>query len=594
MSARSAKSDHIDREVLAIGFHAYPRALLNGSLFACMMVALMWSGLPHGFLVGWLAVFLALAAARLALARAFLRAAPAAARLGDWTRHAALGYACTGLAWGILGAAAIHFAPGTQIYLLMVGFLIALFAVLQTQTTGAHRTVYLSFLVCAMGPIVVASVLGNAPFYGLRLLTEGLLFVICVLVGRSGNRYMVDSIAMRYENLELLHDLTSQKEELDKANAAKTHFLAAASHDLRQPMQALVLLVESLQDRVQEPKTRSIVRSMRSSVHTMAALLNAILDISKFDAGTVKPVRSHFRVDNVLDRLRTSFANQALEKNLVLTVMPTATVVETDPILLYRILSNITTNALRYTDRGKVLVGCRRRKQGLAIEVWDTGPGIPQDELRDIFKEFHQLGNPTRDRDQGLGLGLAIVERTANLLGHPIVVRSRVGHGSMFSIRVPYGDAAKIRASDPSRPAQWASLEGCIALVVDDDKEIRAAMSMLLEGWSCKVLSASSGPEARALLDSSGSSPHVVLADYRLPGEENGINVIRSVQRAHPGAAGILISGDIAPEILKEAEDSGFRLLHKPLRPARLRALLGRTWRDRPALARELEEREPA
>jgi CheY-like chemotaxis protein len=326
----------------------------------------------------------------------------------------------------------------------------------------------------------------------------------------------------------------------------------------------------------------------------MAALLNAILDISKFDAGTVRPVRSHFRIDNVLDRLRTSFAHQAIEKNLALTVMPTAAVVESDPILLYRILANITTNALRYTDRGRVLVGCRKRKEGLAIEVWDTGPGIPQDELRDIFKEFHQLGNATRDREQGLGLGLAIVERTALLLGHPLVVKSRVGHGSMFSIRVPYGDAGRIRASDPSRPAQWASLEGCIALVVDDDKEIRAAMTMLLEGWSCKVLCASSGPEARALLDSSGCAPHVVLADYRLPGEENGIHVIRSVLRAHPDAAGILISGDIAPEILKEAEGSGFRLLHKPLRPARLRALLGRTWRDRPALAREPEERAPA
>jgi signal transduction histidine kinase/CheY-like chemotaxis protein len=594
MSPTTAKFDHIQREVLAVGFRAYPRALLNGCLFACLTVAYMWADFPRAFLVAWLTTFFALAAARLAIARAFLRFDPTAVHLARWTRYAALGYASTGLAWGILGAAAIHFAFDKHNYILWIGFLIALFAVLQTQTTGAHKSVFLSFLFCAMGPIIAVSVVEPAPYYGVRLLAELLLLVICTLVWRSGNRYMVDSIAMRYENLELLQDLTRQKEELDKANAAKTHFLAAASHDLRQPMQALVLLVESLQERLHEPDTRRIVKGMRSSVHTMAALLNAILDISKFDAGTVKPVRSHFRVGHVLDRLRSSFAQQAAENNLALTVMPSAAVVESDPILLYRILVNLTTNALRYTDRGKVLVGCRRRRDGLAIEVWDTGPGIPQEDLRDIFKEFHQLGNPTRDRDQGLGLGLAIVERTAALLDHPLVVKSRVGRGSMFSIRVPYGDAQKIRGGDAPHSAQWASLEGCVALVVEDDKEIRAAMTILLESWSCKVLCAASGPEARALVASSGCAPNVILADYRLPGEENGIHVIRSVQRAHPSAAGILISGDIAPAILKEAERSGFQLLHKPLRPARLRALLGRTWRDRPALAREPEEHEPA
>jgi DNA-binding NtrC family response regulator len=164
----------------------------------------------------------------------------------------------------------------------------------------------------------------------------------------------------------------------------------------------------------------------------------------------------------------------------------------------------------------------------------------------------------------------------------------------MFSIRVPCGDARSLRPSDATRAPQWASLEGCVALVVDDDKEIRAAMAMLLEGWACKVLCASSGAEARALLDSSGHAPDVILADYRLPGEENGIHVIRSVQRAHPRATGILISGDIAPEILKEAERSGYQLLHKPLRPARLRVLLGRAWRERSALAREPKEHEPA
>jgi CheY-like chemotaxis protein/anti-sigma regulatory factor (Ser/Thr protein kinase) len=380
----------------------------------------------------------------------------------------------------------------------------------------------------------------------------------------------------------LLHDLTRQKEELDKANAAKTHFLAAASHDLRQPMQAIVLLVESLQERVADPDTRRIVKNIRSSVSSMAALLNGILDISKFDAGTVKPEPSHFALGGLLERLRNTHAEQALRGDLSLRIMRTRAVVQTDPVLLYRILANLATNALRYTDRGRVLVGCRRRKIGVEIQVWDSGPGIAEADLRHIFEEFHQLGNPHRDRDQGMGLGLAIVERTALLLSHPLHVRSRVGRGSMFSITVPWGDAQAIRA--PERPhADLASLQGCTVLVVEDDREIRAAMLMLLENWGCEVLSASSAAEALALLDTTAKAPDVVLADYRLPGEDNGIRVIRAVRARHPAASGILISGDIAPAVLKEAEDSALKLLHKPIRPARLRALLGNVWRERSA-----------
>ena len=593
MSVIAAKSRHVQYEVLAIGFRAYPRALLNGCLFAGITVALMWPALPHALLASWLTTFLLLAAARLAFSRAFLRADPVSTRLDLWTRYTAIGYAGTGLAWGVLGAAAIHFAPDNQLYVMVVVFLITLFAVLQTQTTGAHRSVFLSFLFSAMGPIIAVSALEPSPNYALRLLMELLLLLIATLVGRSSNKYMIESIAMRYENLELLHDVTRQKEELDKANAAKTHFLAAASHDLRQPMQAVVLLVESLQERVTEPDTRRIVKSIRSSVTSMAALLNAILDVSRFEAGTVRPERSDFRVGNVLDRLRSTYAQQAADKGLELRVARSSAVVETDPILLFRILANITNNALRYTDRGKVLIGCRRRGTAIAIEVWDTGPGIPEDQLKDIFREFYQLENPHRDRELGIGLGLAIVERTARLLEHPIEVRSRVGHGSMFSILVRRGEPSRIDTADKSRRPDWAPLHGCTVLVVEDEKEVRAAMGILLESWGCTVMSAASAAEILPLLRANAAAPDVVLADYRLPGGDSGIEVIRTVQALHSRAEGILITGDIAPEVLKKAEDAGLRLLHKPLRPARLRSLLGNVWRERSAANAEATASQP-
>jgi signal transduction histidine kinase/CheY-like chemotaxis protein len=576
----SVSPDHVLHEILARGFRSYARGIVNGFLFAGLIVAFVWSRLPHEFLIAWFACGLLIAGVRISIARAFLRLPEPVPDLRGWSRRAAIAYGGTGLMWGVLGAACIHYAPDAREYILMVAFLIVLFAVLNMQATAAHPLVFRAFLFSAMAPIIVVSALEPAPHYFLRLVLELLVLGVAFGVGKSGNRYVAESVAIRFENIELLHDLTRQKEELDRANAAKSHFLAAASHDLRQPMQAVVLLVESLQERVADPDTKRIVKSIRSSVTAMAALLNGILDISKFDAGTVKPERSHFRLDGVLERLRHAHAGQATRSGLALRVVPSSAVVHTDPILLYRILANLASNALRYTDRGGVVVGCRRRGERVEVQVWDSGPGIAQSDLADIYREFHQLGNPQRDRDQGMGLGLAIVERTARLLDHPLRVASRVGHGSMFSITIPLGDAGAVRA--PERPqSDWASLVGCTVLVVEDDRDVRAAMTMLLEKWGCAVLCASTSAEAAAVLDGADTAPDVVLADYRLPGEDNGVRVIRAVRERHPGASGILISGDIAPAVLKEAESSGCKLLHKPIRPARMRALLGSIWRER-------------
>jgi two-component system, sensor histidine kinase len=577
----SARPELVLHEILARGFRAYPRGIFNGLLFATLTAAFVWPRVPHAFLIAWLCCCMAVALSRISVARGFLRAVPAPEDLPVWARRAAIGYGGTGLLWGIMGAACIHYAPDAREYILLVAFLITLFAVLNMQVTAAHPWVFRAFLFSAMTPIIAISIVEPAPNYALRLALELLILAVMFAVGRSGNEYVAESVAIRYENMELLQDLTRQKEELDKANAAKSHFLAAASHDLRQPMQAIVLLVESLQERVADPDTRRIVKSIRSSVSAMAALLNGILDISKFDAGTVKPERSHFMVGNVLERLRNTHAEQASRRGLAFRVARSKAPVETDPVLLYRILANLVGNALRYTDRGRVLVGCRHRKEGIEIQVWDSGPGIAEPDLKLIFEEFHQLANPQRDRDQGMGLGLSIVERTAKLLGHPLTVRSRVGHGSMFAIIVPYGDPGRVRAVERPPGSDPGSFEGCSVLVVEDERDIRAAMTMLLESWGCAVASASDGPEALALLESHSIVPDVVLADYRLPGEENGIRVIRAIRSRHPGVSGILISGDIAPAVLREAESAGLKLLHKPIRPARLRSLLGNVWRGR-------------
>jgi signal transduction histidine kinase len=344
-----------------------------------------------------------------------------------------------------------------------------------------------------MLPILAMEALQPGEDYRFLFLSGALFLVAASFIGRNAHRYIVESIAMRHENVELLHDLIAQKDELDKANRAKTHFLAAASHDLRQPMQAVVLLVESLQERIREPGTRRLVESIRSSVVSMAALLNAILDVSRFDAGTVKPEVTHFPVAQVLDRLRGAFAGQAAQKGLALRVRTSSALVHTDAILLYRILANIANNALRYTLHGRVLIGCRRRPEGLAIEVWDSGPGIPEENLEDIFREFYQLGNPQRDREQGLGLGLAIVERTARLLGHQLDVRSRLGHGSMFSILVPFGMRGRFAAAVAGPIGCRCSVAWCWWW----RRRRSARHEDPPQGWGCTMLTAASEPGAR-------------------------------------------------------------------------------------------------
>ena len=571
-------------ELLDQHYRTHPRALLVALPFALLALWVLRNALPHTFLAAWAILFFAVNLVRAVAARTYSLTPPEDRDERPWARRAVAGHAFGGIAWGILGAGTIVMRPEAPEYALIIFFIFAIFATFQVANPSRYPPAYYAWLAASMGPTLIAALLQDSEVYR-SLVALGAIFVFTVsFVGRHSHRLMLDSISKELERSRLLDELIAKSNALDEANRAKTRFLAAASHDLRQPMQAAVLLVESLQERTREAENRRIVESIRNSVISMSALLNAILDVSRFDAGTVKPERSHFPVAQVLDRLRGQFAQAAKQKHLEFRVRPCDAVVETDPILLYRVLVNFCNNALQYTAAGGVLVGCRRRGAGVVIEVWDTGVGIAADKHREIFREFHQLANPQRDRGQGLGLGLAIVERTAGLLGHALALRSRPGRGSVFSIAVPVGDAAQVRAVD--RPA-IADLAGCTVLVIEDEAEIRAAMTILLEGWQCRVLAAASASEADAVLGRAGRSPDVLLVDYRLPGHENGVKLLQRLQQLHPGAGAILITGDVDPAILREAGDAGCQILHKPLRPARLRSLLGGFWRARTAAARD-------
>lgn len=373
--------------------------------------------------------------------------------------------------------------------------------------------------------------------------------------------------------------LRSQKEQAEKANFDKTRFLAAASHDLRQPMHALGLFMGELQNRIETPEQRKIVEKVEESVTAMSGLLDSLLDISKLDAGVIVPQVQKIEIATLLRRLTEAYEPLARAKSIKLRIHTSNSRVMSDPILLERILMNLLGNAIRYTrEHGSVLLACRKRGDRLRFEVRDNGPGIPLDEQENIFREFVQLENSARDRSKGLGLGLPIVQRSARLLNHPLFLCSMPGRGSVFALEVPrvpdlndlLAQAGTVR-STPAAESE-GSFAGRHVLVVDDDELVRSGTAGLIEAWGCKVDVAESLEEAAQRFEQTPFE--LVICDYRLP-DGTGVELAERISsRSVQQPAFILVSGDTSPEVLKLVADKGMHLLHKPVRPAKLRSMM--------------------
>jgi signal transduction histidine kinase/CheY-like chemotaxis protein len=394
-------------------------------------------------------------------------------------------------------------------------------------------------------------------------------------LGAQFNR-MAERLEESYATLEAR--IAERTVQLARANEAKTRFLAAASHDLRQPMHALALTVGELREAVRSPELAALAQRIDRSVDALEDLLDALLDVSKLDAGAVRPERRAFALQPLLERLADDFAPAAEAKGLRFRVAPTSLWTESDPALLGRCLLNLVANAVRYTREGGIVVGCRRRASEAEIVVADSGIGIAAADQARVFEEFYQAGSPRHDRAGGLGLGLAIVERIVRLLGHAVTLKSRPGRGSVFGVRVP------IVPQQPGAPASaepdtGAQLTGLRVLVVDDEPDVCAALRGLLERWGCSVETAASGSEALA---AGRTSPDLVLCDLRLGDGESGFDVLGRLQaRWGAGLQAVIVTADASPERIAEAHARSYPLLRKPVRPAKLRALVEQLLRER-------------
>ena len=388
---------------------------------------------------------------------------------------------------------------------------------------------------------------------------------------------MAAQLQESYANLERKVD--ERTHQLELANLAKSRFLAAASHDLRQPLYALTLFVAQLRDQMEPSERSRLIDQIDAAVAAMNELFIALLDISKLDAGVLAPNIAEFPVARLLKRIETTFAEAALEKGLSLRLASSGAWVRSDIIMLERILLNLVSNAVRYTSHGGVVVGCRQRENMLRIEVYDSGPGIPEDQHRNIFEEFYQVANPEQDRRVGigLGLGLAIVDRLCRLLGHSVELTSTIGKGSRFTIIVAMAAAHSKNEVATSPPATSDMVRGKTVLVIDDVPIVLEGMGGLLRNWGFHVVVAESYNQALVHLAKQNDRPSLIVSDYHLPDGRSGIEVIEQIRGVFgTPIPAFLVSGDTGPELLRRAHAKGYLLLHKPVSPMRLRVVLSR------------------
>ncbi|MCW2243139.1 hybrid sensor histidine kinase/response regulator [Azospirillum canadense] len=379
----------------------------------------------------------------------------------------------------------------------------------------------------------------------------------------------------RHQRALALH-ADALRQEAEQANHAKSRFLAAASHDLRQPMQGVLLFAAGLAATELQPKQRTLLAQLERSLDAMKRLLDGILDMSKLDAGIVAPQIQTVAVADLLETIAAEYRGRAAAKDLDFRAVPCSASVRTDPMLLSRMVRNVLENALRYTERGRILLGCRGRGDRLVIQVWDTGVGIAPESLGAIFDEFVQVGNPERAREKGLGVGLAIVKRLAQLLDHPVSVVSTPGRGSAFSIAVPLVPATAIAASAPSLSVAAPGMNPGRVVIIEDDEIVLVGMTMMAESWGYTVVVAPSGDAALAAMDAAGTAPDVIIADYRLPEGKTGVEAIAALRQRYGAALpAILVTGDTSPTVLSDMQKRHkLRVLHKPVAADTLRAAL--------------------
>lgn len=574
MQRAQAPSEEVDLRLIELLAHQNRRVPLPIALLLVIVAALGMRVLPDWIPLLWLALALGVLLVRWRVVARLHRQAdrPASERVraaGFMSLASGSTMALTLLAFPMLSDVERSF-----ITLLTLGL-----ATGAVGTTAGRRVLFLPYVLPMAAPLPLLWALHPGPAQAEWVdLSVGLLLAayLGVLLSLANNAWanFTESVRIRFQEHALNEQLTEALAQANQANQAKTRFLAAASHDLRQPLHTIGLLVAALSLREMERSDREVVDLLSQVTMALSEQLDQLLDISKLDAGVVQPAWKSVDLGEML-RMHHAEMRAVIEERGLRAVLdaPGGVRCRTDPALLLRVLRNLTENAVKFTARGSVTLRMRVEGATALVSVEDTGSGIPAAEREMVFEEFYQVGNRERDRAKGLGLGLSIVRRLCRLLDIGLQLRSDVGSGTTVTLALPVH--AGVAAAPPMgmRPPA-PSFAGRTVLVVDDERSVRTGMRVLLEALGCHCLEASSGEEA--VRQARGRKPDVILADLRLRGGETGIDVIAQLEAAIGATPALLISGDTAPDRLLEAQRAGIKLLHKPLGLPALQAELAR------------------
>ncbi len=555
-----------------------PLMMVANVLTAPLLVALMWNAVSHRVLLVWLAIIL-IACALTTIFYFYLK--PFFKELSTVPRE--LFYYQLPLAFGLIWGAAGYFFYTPESMAHFSYLIIFLFA-MASGGLIILSSLWLGYIFFCV-PILLPSIF----LFFARGDTEHLILAISItvflgvmiLLSRFTYGFITRLIEMRYENYDLVKDIEKQKNEAIKANKDKSRFLSAASHDLRQPVHSLSLLASAIAPEVISTTGKKILTQIETANDVMLDLLNSLLDISKLDAEIIDTNIEVVDVRQLIKKVVGEFSLLAKVNGLELRSHTSQYYVKSDLILLENILRNLLQNAIRYTKEGVVLVSCRKRKDNILIQVWDTGQGIAVEHQELIFVEFQQLQNPERDQNKGLGLGLAICRRLATLIDGKLSVKSLMGNGSVFALEIAAMSEDAVSEYQSLKvkvipKIQMVDFKKAVILVIDDNESVLDAMRSLLEGWGCKVLTATSVTETMEVAKTYKGKVNAIIADYRLRENTTGVDAMGAFTNVVDyQVAKVLITGDTAPDRMQEIIAHGIPVLHKPIKSPQLKTALG-------------------
>lgn len=527
--SREQRQEKILAGVIASVYRQVPQSVLGSIVGGVALVAVFWHTHEPNMLIAWFIAMLLEALIRLRVARAYRAAAATPTQIGRWSRSWIAMSAIAGSLWGAAGV--LFFAPQSPLLQLVLVAVILGVTFGSLTLYASHRPALLAFLPPALLPLIVRMIVQQDPAYYTAAIVVFAVFSFTLFFGRNFGEAVTESVKNNYENEVLVAQLMAEKgiaeearRSAETATRSKTQFFAAASHDLRQPLQAIGIYCSLLRKRAQGP-LEPLVNNLSSAVESLSKLVEELLEISRLDSGAIQPRTQNVNADDLLAVLEREFTPQAAAKHLSLRVRRGGCVLESDGLLLQRVLRNLVANAIRYTTKGGILLAVRRRGAVASLEVWDTGPGIRQQELDRIFEEFYRGESSKGAAGGGFGLGLSIVRRICGVLGHPLVVTTRLGAGTVFKVEVPISTAPRRAASDqaPAREPTMMAFDGVTVVILEDNEEILNSLARLLRSWGADVLSTTGYTPSLVKKLAARAKIDLVVADQNLENEISGI-----------------------------------------------------------------------